>query len=184
MANPKQRLDDTMRAKALAMASEGHRLKEIRDALSIDSHVWYDERRDWPEWARKFDEARLTGMHELVDELLEVSQSEPDVQRARLYSDNVRWMASKLVPATYGDRVEMNVTGQVDLVAAMAEAKARLTPSVTVDATYVLPGESARSADALPDSNGEASACDSESVEAESDALEAPAADPAVDPFS
>jgi hypothetical protein len=65
--------------------------------------------------------AREMGFDSLAEELLEISDADciaPDgwvdagaVQKARLMSDNRKWLLSKLVPKVYGDKVVQEVTG-------------------------------------------------------------------------
>lgn len=49
-----------------------------------------------------------------VDELNEVALNEPDVQRARLMCDNIKWEAARVARKIYGDKVDLthaNPTG-------------------------------------------------------------------------
>ncbi len=40
-----------------------------------------------------------------ADEMLSIAENEPDVQRARLQIDTRKWIASKLKPKKYGDKL-------------------------------------------------------------------------------
>jgi hypothetical protein len=65
--------------------------------------------------------AREMGFESIAEELLEISDADcisPDgwvdagaVQRARLMSDNRKWLLSKLLPKVFGDKVTQEVTG-------------------------------------------------------------------------
>lgn len=71
-------------------------------------------------------QARAAAVHGLVDTLQDIARDEPDVQRARLLTDNIKWAASKLMPSTYGDRIDLNVTHTVDISKAMEEGQKRI----------------------------------------------------------
>ena len=53
----------------------------------------------------------------LAEQLIEIAKTEPDVQRARLMCDMRKWIASKLRPKRYGEKVEIehNVGGDVGI---------------------------------------------------------------------
>ena len=42
-----------------------------------------------------------------VDQLQEIAMTTPDVQRARLLCDNIKWEISRMLPNQYGDRVTL-----------------------------------------------------------------------------
>jgi predicted transcriptional regulator len=92
--------------------------------------------------------ARITGTDALVDTLHTVADDEPDVQRARLKSDNIKWVASRLNPQQYGDRINMDVRHSVDLDSAMLEARERIVNKMPqlVDIT-----EEIEEAEVIPD---------------------------------
>lgn len=70
--------------------------------------------------------AREIGTDAQVDKLGDILTDEPDVNRARLKSDNIKWIASKLSPQKYGDRIDVNMRHSVDLDSAMSEAMDRV----------------------------------------------------------
>lgn len=80
------------------------------------------------EYSKLYIEARDHGVEAQVDSLADIAENEPDVARARLKTEVIRWTASKRKPQVYGDKIEMNVSGSVDLNAIMAESVKRLRP--------------------------------------------------------
>jgi len=60
-----------------------------------------------------------------AEKILEVADTEEDVNRARLKVDSLKWIASKLKPKTWGDRqiVDQNVTITADIGARLAKAR-------------------------------------------------------------
>ena len=70
--------------------------------------------------------ARALSIDAKVDDLHRIAEETPDVQRARLISENIRWAAGKLHPKVYGDKLDLTITERVDLGSALAEARARI----------------------------------------------------------
>lgn len=70
-------------------------------------------------------------IHEIEDEMLNAVQncdpkcSNAVAQTYKLKIDNLKWLLSKLVPKKYGDRIDMNHSGSVDLSSAITEARNR-----------------------------------------------------------
>lgn len=60
-----------------------------------------------------------------ADSLLTAHDDIPDPQKARLYSDNVKWLLSKR-DKRYSERLELNVEHRVSLADALKEASGRL----------------------------------------------------------
>jgi hypothetical protein len=51
-------------------------------------------------------------LDERVEMLNETALSEPDVQRARLLCDNLKWIAAKVLPKKYGELARIEHTGR------------------------------------------------------------------------
>jgi hypothetical protein len=74
--------------------------------------------------------AKIDSLDEMRDETLW-----PDVQRAKLMSDNIKWSVSRENRAEYGDRVDVEVTQRVDVRLALDDARRRvLRPIRDLDA--------------------------------------------------
>ncbi len=98
---------------------------------------WDEENRDGfsPHYAR----ARVTGYHAIAEECLEIADDgsndwidrhKPDgevervldhehVTRSKLRLEQRRWHLSKMLPKIYGDRTEIEHTGQVGVISAV-----------------------------------------------------------------
>ncbi len=70
----------------------------------------------------------------MVEEIVEIADTEPDANRARVRTDARKWYASKMNSKKYGDRIDLNVNQTVDIGKALAEARARSGQSVIKDA--------------------------------------------------
>lgn len=64
-----------------------------------------------------------------ADETVEIADNEPDPQRARVMVDARKWIASKIRPEKYGDRIDLNITQAVDISKALSDAKQRVVLS-------------------------------------------------------
>lgn len=121
-------LTEDQKKKAIQMAAEGRTLKSIREELNINNFAFYEFRLANPSFSNELARARQEGLEELGDSLLSIPVEEQDVQRARIRSENIRWLLSKRKPETYGDRLDLNVNQTVDIGTALAEAKKRALP--------------------------------------------------------
>jgi len=99
------------------------------ESLGIKALDFYNFKNLYPDLHSLYLRARENVGDLEVDRIIDIADTEPDSIRARNMIDVRRWMASKLMPRTYGDRLDVNVTGTVDLTAAMAEARNRLLPN-------------------------------------------------------
>ena len=55
--------------------------------------------------------ARQEYVEDKVQRMELISLTEPDVARARLRCDNIKWEAARVIPKQYGDRMTTEVTG-------------------------------------------------------------------------
>ncbi len=110
---------------ALQMASEGQSITAILQAICSDSHAFYRYKEHHLDFVKKFEHARQEGLEVVADRLLTLADEEQDVQRARLKSDNFKWLLSKRKPQVYGDKLDLNINQTVDISIALSEARAR-----------------------------------------------------------
>lgn len=75
--------------------------------------------------AKAYAHAQMMKAELIADEVIEIADTDEDPQRARNRIDSRKWVASKLKPHKYGDRIELAVSGTIDLSATLAEAKRR-----------------------------------------------------------
>jgi outer membrane lipoprotein-sorting protein len=73
--------------------------------------------RDKPDFRAQYEISRKELIELEADRLLEIADnSDEDPQRSRLMVDARKWLLSKLVPKKYGDRIELEQSGELDLV--------------------------------------------------------------------
>lgn len=80
-----------------------------------------------PQLQELYTVARASRAEELADEVVRVAD-DPELEpaRARNMVDARRWLASKLRPQVYGDRLDVNVQQSVDISVALKEARSRV----------------------------------------------------------
>lgn len=72
--------------------------------------------------------AREEFAHRMVYKSIDIADTDVDSQRARNRIAARQWFASKYARQTFGDKVELNVTGSVSVGAALEEARRRVRP--------------------------------------------------------
>jgi hypothetical protein len=105
-------------AKICDLIAEGESLRTIGEMDGMPSRRTM---RGWlnahPEFEREYEIARRERTDNLVDEAVEIADSvtgstdAAEVNAARLQVDTRKWLASKLLPERFGDKVTTEVTG-------------------------------------------------------------------------
>ena len=122
----------------LQRLAEGELLREMcrQDNMPSRSSVNDWILKDINGFAGQYARARETGMHAIVEETLSLSDNasndwmetnDPDnpgwrvngdhIQRSRLRVDTRKWLASKILPKIYGDKLDLNHTGVLNVKA-------------------------------------------------------------------
>ncbi len=122
---PAIELSEEQKELAIEMAEEGRTVKEIREAIMVDAGAFRRYLEKHPVFKANFAHARQEGLEELADSLQNITEEVGDVQKAKLKSENLRWILSKRKPLVYGDRIDVNVTQTIDITSAIEEAKKR-----------------------------------------------------------
>lgn len=98
--------------------AEGRSLASIcRDDDAPDITTIYYWMRKFPEFSKRYSQARQDAADTLADEILRISDelehaTDPiQIQAARLRVESRRWIASRLKPQTWGDKVQAEITG-------------------------------------------------------------------------
>ena len=126
---------------------EGSSLSKALKKLEIRPRIFFDYLHNHPDTQVKYADAQRARSELHVEEIIEIADTEVDSLKARNKIDARRWYASKMQPQKYGDKLDLNVQGNIDLTAALADARNRVS----------LPIPSTKSIDyvtnRLPDSN-------------------------------
>jgi len=118
-------LSEEQKAKAIELAVEGESIGSIIEMICVSPYNFWRARQHDPLFAKLFEQARQEGLEHIADNLLTVHDEYEDVQRARLFSDNSKWLLSKRKPQIYGDRLDVNISQTIDIGSALAEARKR-----------------------------------------------------------
>lgn len=103
----------------------------ICKVIGISEMAFYQVRKRDPLFDKEFKEIRVESAHIQVERLRTIAddcETMPEVLRARLQSDNIKWEASKRVPEVYGDSLNLNVNHTVDLAKVLLDAAERTIP--------------------------------------------------------
>lgn len=87
---------------------------------------FYAALSEYPDLGNKYLCARESVADEYADEIIEIADTENDSAKARNQIDSRKWIASKLKPNTYGDRLDISLNQTVDIGSALSEAMKRV----------------------------------------------------------
>lgn len=106
--------------------TKGLRLGEQLDLYGMDAHKFFDILTLYPDVHQKYHSAQKIKSELLIEEIIHIADTEPDVQRSTIMVNTRKWYASKMIPNKYGDKIEVNVSGSIDLNQAIMDAKQRV----------------------------------------------------------
>ena len=117
---------------ALDMAALGFTKRDILEKIMVSPLMFSKYLSIDATFKKQFEQCRETGLHLLADDLITVSETMEDIGRAKLKSDNLRWLLSRRLSASYGDKITIDVNKTVDIGKALSEARDRASlPNVT-----------------------------------------------------
>lgn len=108
---------------------EGQLLSAVLTRYGIPRSKFYKAITDYPSLNSYYLLSQQSRGELYVDEIVNIADTEIDPQRARVQIDARKWYASKVIPKKYGDRLDLNVSGSIDIASALAAAKARALPA-------------------------------------------------------
>jgi len=114
---PVPRDPDAITEQACQLLTQGHTLRAIALALGVtDASVLWRIMQGSEQRRQRYAHAREMQARTLAEQTLEISDgAEPEtVQVARLRTDTRKWLASKLLPREYGDKLEVDAKVQID----------------------------------------------------------------------
>lgn len=87
--------------------SEGSSLVRACKELKVDFHHVFQWIKEVPGFAEDYAHAREAQADFHVDEIIDISDTEPDSQKARVRIDARKWVAGKMKPKKYGDSTQV-----------------------------------------------------------------------------
>jgi hypothetical protein len=109
-----------------ALVADCVTIKEACARMSWSADVYRRMREQQPAFDQAVLRAREMAQDTLVDKMHEIAATEPDVNRARLKVDTIKWTASKIKPRMYGDKLDITLEHRIDIGDALAAARARV----------------------------------------------------------
>jgi transposase-like protein len=111
------------------LVAEGESIRTICKAEGMPAKStifkWLREHKDFSD---QYARAKEDQLEALADEILEIADDKSNdvsgelqmpngvaVQRAKLQTDTRKWLLAKLVPKKYGDKLDMNLGGEVGI---------------------------------------------------------------------
>lgn len=98
--------------------ASGKSLRRICSAEGMPSAstvcTWLSEDASF---AKRYARAREQQSDHFVDEMVEIADTAEDAQKARLQIDTRKWIASKMRPKVYGDKLGLDHSGSVTVTA-------------------------------------------------------------------
>jgi len=107
-----------------------HSAGETLRSICMDAHMpERDELTSWmltnPEMLPDLDNAHRAFAASLVDEVIDIIDSEPDPQRAKVRLACRQWVAKCYDPRKYADRVDVNISSESTIIDAISASRER-----------------------------------------------------------
>lgn len=96
-------LEDIQNGLSLRYACEKHKMSAANFLLWVDAD---------PALAKQYARAREVQAEYYADEIIRIADSSQDAVKGRLQVDARKWIASKLLPKKFGDRIDMTSNGE------------------------------------------------------------------------
>lgn len=124
---------DAVWQRILDEVASGKSVREVclDKAMPATRSVWKWMHLD-PDLREQFDRAKAEQLEDVMDQLLALCDDLPDnpdpgqVAKRKLQVNTRQWVASKLLPKKYGERVQQDVTVSVDHESVLLKAIERL----------------------------------------------------------
>lgn len=118
-------IDEKLIMRVISRLPHEPTLKVILKDEGISAKRFFDYLLEHPRYDASFALAQSARAELLADEIIDIADTESDPQRARNRIDARKWVASKLKPNKFGDRIDVNVSHTVDIGEALRDARAR-----------------------------------------------------------
>lgn len=119
--------------KIITAVLEGRTLTSACLDHSIEYASFYRYAHSKPDLWSEYQRARAQGSDAKADEIIDISNNEPDVNRAKMQIDARKWHAAKTNPQVYGENIQISLDSGRDLGAALMRFEAVRRPSCDLD---------------------------------------------------
>jgi hypothetical protein len=121
--------------------ANGNSLTSALQCLDLSGSVFRNALKADPTLQARYDEACSFRAELQAGEIIDIADGGLDPIRDKLRIDARKWVASKMNPQKFGERIEHNHTGSVDLIAAMDQGRQRIKDIEVLDTTELLPNK-------------------------------------------
>lgn len=109
----------------IELFKEGKTLTQVAEIIDVRVGTIIDWRFEDPIFGAEVARAQNLGYEAQADSLLTIADTYEDVNKARLQSDNTKWILARRARDVYGDKLDVSLTGSIDITGALTEAKGR-----------------------------------------------------------
>ena len=106
--------------------ANGSSLTDALRCLDLSGSVFRNALKADPTLQARYDEACSFRAELQAGEIIDIADQGFNEARDKLRIEARKWVASKMNPQKFGERIEHNHTGTVDLIAAMSEGRERI----------------------------------------------------------
>jgi transposase-like protein len=126
--------------KICAMLADGMTLRAIADTEGMPARSTMAEwRKKFPDFRAAETQARQDHADALADEIVHIADTEKDPQKARNMIEARKWLSGVIKPRTYGPRVDLTVTPNLDPRALHDEGQQRVRVMRDGTSAYLIP---------------------------------------------
>lgn len=120
-------MDDTVFNSILKQVQNGKALHDAISAALVDVSDFYDSLSQYPRRALALEQSLKIKAQFEVERIFAIADDDSRHPQHNKNRITVRqWYASKMLPKIFGDRLDVNVDGKIDLVQVLEDAKSRL----------------------------------------------------------
>lgn len=119
----------------LDMYSQGLSIKAAVFKKAIPHRAFMSALQNFPDLKHRYNQITEALTHERAEMLIDIPDEYEDIARAKLKSDNIKWLISRQNRKDYGEKLDIHSHHTVDLKGALDEANNRLRDVTTAKLT-------------------------------------------------
>jgi hypothetical protein len=123
--------DDEQRARVqrvIDLIFKGGGLSAALEEIQMDHKTFCQVLDNTPSLSQSYGRARQFKADLMADDIVVIADTEQDPIKGRNRIDARRWLASKLKPSEYADRLDVNLNQTIDIGQALTDARNRALP--------------------------------------------------------
>ena len=126
--------DDENKENFLNCILNGLSIETALNTLDLNQSGFFDACANDPDFENKFETYTKHGLKLMASGLLDdIDNPDKDITRVKMRAEHIRWLLTRLVPETYGDKMKLEVE-HVDISGALSEARNRIPQTVELTA--------------------------------------------------